>query len=120
MANTDNGGGPEWDDMIEAVMDALPVKLSNSEWRSVNERVHSIIKVYVGDIFARSSIGFNKGRDGKGEIRLWMSIGQDCVDFQKGFNPKNVMEDSFNVEGLRLIREAITTRIEEIEKDGVP
>ena len=44
MANTDNGGGPEWDDMIEAVMDSMPQRLSNREWRSVNESVHTIIK----------------------------------------------------------------------------
>lgn len=86
MANTDNGGGPEWDDMIEVIMDSIPVKLSNSEWKSVRHTIHNSIWDYVGDIFTRSSIEFHKTREGNSEVRLWMSIGQDCVDFQKGFD----------------------------------
>lgn len=120
MANTDNGGGPEWDDMIEAVMDSMPQRLSNREWRSVNESVHTIIKAYVDDIFERSSIGFLKSREGKSEVRLWMSIGQDCVDFQKGFDTEEAIAESYSVEGLKLARDVLNARIEEMEREGCP
>ena len=120
MANTDNGGGPEWDDMIETVMDLMPAKLSSSEWRAVSDNIHTAIRAYVGDIFTRSSFAFRKTRDGKSEVRLWMSIGQDCVDFQKGFDTEKAIADSVSIEGLQLARDVLTARIEEIQREGCP
>lgn len=120
MANTDNGGGPEWDDMIEVIMDSIPVKLSNSEWKSVRHTIHNSIWDYVGDIFTRSSIEFHKTREGNSEVRLWMSIGQDCVDFQKGFDTEKTIADSYSIEGLQLARDVLTARIEEMQREGCP
>ena len=120
MDNTDNGVGPEWDDMIETIMDSIPVKLSNSEGKSVRNAIRDLIWAYVGDIFSRSSIEFHKSREGNAEVRLWMSIGQERVDFQKGFDTKEVIADSYSIEGLQLTCDVLTARIEEMQREGCP
>lgn len=49
-----------------------------------------------------------------------MSIGQDCVDFQKGFDTEKTIADSYSIEGLQLARDVLTARIEEMQREGCP
>ena len=49
-----------------------------------------------------------------------MSIGQDCVDFQKGFDTEKAIAKSYSLEGLKLARDVLNARIEEMEREGCP
>lgn len=114
----EDNNAPEWDSMIENVMDLIPAKLSNSEWRSLRENINTAIWDYVREIFEQSSIQFLKTRDGKSEIRLWMSVGQDCVDFQKGFDPQTVLSEAYSWEALTLARDMLTARIDAMKQEA--
>jgi hypothetical protein len=117
MSETDKNVRPEWDDMIETVMDLIPAKLSHSEWRSTRENINTAIRNYVAEIFERSEMEFRTTREGESQVRLWMSIGEDCVDFQKGIDTKKVAEGSYAIEGLIHTRDVLTARIEHLQRE---
>jgi len=70
--------------MIGTVMDLIPAKLSHSESRSTREKMNTAIWNYVAEIFERSEMEFRKTRDGESQVLLWLSIGEDYVDFSEG------------------------------------
>ena len=107
----------EWDSMIETVMDAIPAKLSHKEWTSLRENIHDVTWSYVSEIFTRSSIAFHRSRDGHSEVRLWMTVGADCVDFQKAFLISDAIATACSIEGLKLARDALEQRIKVMEED---
>ena len=46
-----------------------------------------------------------------------MSVGADCVDFQKGFPTHDVVAKAHSQENLILARDILTARIEEMQRE---
>lgn len=108
--------GPEWDSMVETVMDLIPAKLSHSEWRGLRDNIHTALWSYVGDIFDASSIEFRNRKDNP-EIRLWMTIGRDCADFQKGFDITEILQKAYSRDALASLRDMLDARIAEMDRE---
>lgn len=107
----------EWDAMIDRVVDLIPAKMTPRECRELRENVHNSLWASVGDLFDKATIEFRRSRGGESEIRLWMEVGPDCVDFQKGFATKTITAKAYSEEGLLLARDALTARIEELQRE---
>lgn len=101
----------DWDTMREEIMTLIPGQLTHAEWRALDEKVQSALRKHVGALFGGSTIEIRKTRTDKAEIRLWMSIGKDCVDFQCGFDLETIVSQAYSVEALESARNAIDARI---------
>ncbi|MGL3823677.1 hypothetical protein [Sphingopyxis sp. R3-92] len=115
----DAGSEFEWDAMIDTVMDLIPAKMTPRECRDLRENIHNSLWASVGDLFAQSTIEFRRSHGEESEIRLWMSVGLDCVDFQKGFATNAVAAKAFSQEDLTRARDILTGRIEAMQREEV-
>jgi hypothetical protein len=116
MTDTDKTVRPEWNDMIETVMDLIPAKLSSSEWRSLRDSINKVIWGYVESIFDHSTIAFEKSLDCKSKVRLWMTVGEECVNFQKNYDTEEIIAEAYSIEALELARDILDTRIAEMKR----
>lgn len=113
----EQSGEFEWDEMVDAIVDLVPVKLSSTEWRELREKIHTCLWEYIRDLFDSSAIEF-RDRNGASEVRLWMTVGQDCVDFQKGFATDEVVAKAYSVTPLSLAKDAIAKGIAAMEREA--
>ncbi|PKP97445.1 MAG: hypothetical protein CVT74_14090 [Alphaproteobacteria bacterium HGW-Alphaproteobacteria-13] len=113
----DLAGEFEWDDMIDRVVDLIPAKMTPRECRELRENVHNSLWASIGDLFDKATIEIRRSRGTESEIRLWMTVGPDCVDFQKGFNTKELVAKAYSKECLTLARDILTARIEEMQRE---
>src|SRR3546814_20578280 len=104
----------EWDDMIDRVVDLIPAKMTPRECRELRENVHNSLWAAIGDLFDKDTMEIRRSRGTESEIRLWMKVGTDCVDFQKGFNTKELVERAYSKECLAPARDILTARIEKM------
>lgn len=101
----------DWDTMREEIMSLIPGQLTHVEWRALEEKVQSALWKHVSALFGGSAIEIRKTGTTKPEIRLWMSIGEDCVDFQCSFDLEAIVSKAYSVEALELARNMIEARI---------
>lgn len=107
----------DWEGMIDTIMDFVPVKMTPRECRELRANIDTSLFASIRDLFDRSSIEFRKSRGEGSEIRLWMSVGQDCVDFQRGFETSAIVAEAYNREDLERARDILTARIEEMQRE---
>lgn len=107
----------EWEAMIDTVMDLIPAKMTPRECRDLRENIHNSLWVSIADLFDKATIEIHRRRGVESEIRLWMSVGADCVDFQKGFPTHDVVAKAHSQENLILARDILTARIEEMQRE---
>ena len=113
----DAGSEFEWDAMIDGVMDLIPAKMTPRECRDLRENIHTWLWASIGDLFDQATIELRRSRGVESEIRLWMTVGPDCVDFQKGFATQEVVAKAFSQESLIPARDILTARIEEMQRE---
>lgn len=113
----DISGEFEWDEMIDRVVDLIPAKMTPRECRELRENVHNCLWASIGDLFNSAAIEIRRTRGTESEIRLWMTVGPDCVDFQKGFNTKALVAKEHSEKCLTLARDILTARIEELQRE---
>lgn len=107
----------EWDTMVDAIIDLMPVKLAPAEWRELRDKIDKSLWAHVGDLFGSSTIEFRQ-RENASEIRLWMSVGPDCVDFQKGFPTEAVAAKAFRQKDLSLAAGVLAARMAEMDREN--
>ena len=107
----------EWDAMIETIMDLIPAKMTPRECRELRENIHNSLWASISDLFDQATIEIHRRRGVESEIRLWMSVGPDCVDFQKGFATQALVAKAHSQESLMLARDILTARIEEMQRE---
>lgn len=107
-----------WDAMIDSIMEIIPAKLSQSEWRSLRDDINTYIWAYVGDIFDASSIEFHTYKDGV-KARIFMSVSENSADFQKGIKISDILNMAYSSEPLIAIRDMLDAKIAEMAEKAI-